>query len=174
MGLSTKPKKLSEDGLWTYALKALGQRAHSATELRQKLSRRAASPADVAATMNKLREYGLTDDKKFSEAFATSRLQNRGLGQLRVLRDLQAKRVASSIAAEAVQKAYSETDESELIEAFLQKKYRNTDLAVFFKEEKNLASAYRRLRTAGFSTRGSLAALKRHAAAVEDWSEPEE
>ena len=174
MGFRVKSKKLNTGQLWEYALKALGQRAHSAGELRQKLSRRAETTADVAETMLKLRDYGLADDKKFSEAFASSRLQNQGLGSFRVLRELRAKRVAEPVAASAVSNAYAGTPEAALIEKYLSRKYRNTDLKEFLKEQKNVASVYRRLRTAGFSSSGSLDALKRHANDVEDWGEPPE
>ena len=44
----------------------------------------------------------------------------------------------------------------------------------FLKEEKNLASVYRRLRTAGFSSGNSLSILKRYTQQVEDWNGFEE
>lgn len=165
-----KPKTLERRALWDYALRVLGQRAHSAAELRQKLSKRAESTADVSAVLEKLGEYGLADDTKFSEAFAASRLQNRGLGRFRVLRDLRAKRVSGKIAQNAVEKTFAGTDEIELIDRFLARKYRGKKLNEFLKEQKNIASVYRRLRTAGFSSGNSLATLKRYAQQVEDWS----
>ena len=174
MGFPRKLKKLNAGQLWDYALKVLGQRAHSIAGLRQKLMLRAESPAEVGETMAKLREYGLTDDRKFSEAFAASRLQNQGLGSTRVLRELRAKRVAEPVAAKAVNDAYAGTSESELIEAFLRRKYRSKNLGEYLKEERNLSSVYRRLRTAGFSSGGSLNALKGHAASIEEWGEPPE
>ncbi|MDQ2775112.1 MAG: recombination regulator RecX [Acidobacteriota bacterium] len=174
MAFRAKAKKLNADQLWDYALKALGQRAYSAGEIRQKLMGRAETSADVTQTMLKLRDYGLTDDKKFSEAFASSRLQNQGLGSFRVLRQLRAKRVAGPVAANAVSTAYAGTSEAALIENFLSRKYRNTDLREFLKQQKNVASVYRRLRTAGFSSGSSLDALKRYTKSVEDWSEPPE
>jgi regulatory protein len=174
MALRDKPKKLDSEGLWEYALRILGQRAHSANELKQKLSKRSESAADVTAAMGKLREYGLADDTKFSEAFASSRLQNRGFGRFRVLRDLRLKSVSGNIAKAAVEKTFAETDEVELIERFLERKYRGKKLEEFLKEEKNLVSVYRRLRTAGFSSANSLSILKRYAQQVEDWSGLEE
>ena len=168
------PKKLDEQGLWEYALRVLGQRAHSSAEVKQKLARRAASIADVSAAMTKLREYGLTDDKKFSEAFASSRLDNHGLGRFRVLRELQSKRVARTVAETAVEKAFSGTDELNLVEQFLKRKYRNKDLFVFLREDKNLASAYRKLRVAGFSSSASLSVLKRYTSRAQEWTEPDE
>jgi hypothetical protein len=50
-----------------------------------------------------------------------------------------------------------------LIEAFLRRKYRSVTLDVFLAEPKNLASAYRRLRLAGFASGNSLRVLKRFA-----------
>jgi regulatory protein len=172
MGVRRTPKKLDLEELWNYALKVLGQRAHSAVELKGKLAKRAASAADVMHTMRKLQEYGLTDDKKFSEAFAASRLQNQSQGRFRVLRDLRARRVTQNVAAGAVEKVYAGIDESGLIEEFLQRKYRNIDLTTYLKDQKKLASAYRRLRMAGFSSGATLSVLKRYAALVEEWSEP--
>jgi regulatory protein len=164
--------KLGEDALWDLALKQLSRRAHSANQLRQKLLPRAESAASVTAVMQKLREYGYTDDQKFSEAFATSRLQNEGFGRFRVLRDLQSKRVASGVAEQAVAKVFEGANESELIDAYLARKYRSVDLSDFLQEDKNTASVYRRLRTAGFTSSASLAALKRHAHRAADWEEP--
>jgi SOS response regulatory protein OraA/RecX len=119
--------------------------------------------------LTKLREYGFADDEKFSEAFAQSRLRNQGFGRARVLRDLQTKRVSPNTAAEAIEKTFAGTSEAELIDGFLARKLRGKDLTVFLKEEKNLASTYRKLRIAGFTSSASLSALKRHAKHAADW-----
>jgi regulatory protein len=174
MAARAKAEKFDEDGLWTYALRALGQRAHSAGELKQKLARRAESPAALRATLAKLREYGFTDDSKFAEAFAAARLENRGFGRGRVLRDLRSRRVASAIAEQAVEKAFRGTDERRLVREFLNRKYRGKDLRDFLADEKNLAAAYRRLRTAGFGSSSVLSVLKQYSNKADDWEEVEE
>jgi regulatory protein len=164
-----KQSKLDEGGLWNYALRVLARKAYSAGEIRQKLSQRAASISDVPAVLTKLREYGFADDEKFSEAFAQSRLRNEGFGRSRVLRDLRTKRVSPKVAEQAIEKTFAGTSEAELIDNFLARKYRSKDLTVFLKEEKNLASAYRKLRLAGFTSNATLSALKRHAKHAADW-----
>jgi regulatory protein len=174
MGLRSKPAKLDRDALWEYALRTLGRRAQSASEVRQKLARRAANPADVTEVMTRLREYGFADDQKFSENFASFRLQNQGFGQQRVIRDLRSKRVPEATAKQAVQSAYSGTDEAQLIDSFLARKYRGKDLREFLKEPKNLNSAYRRLRMAGFSSAATLKTLRRFTDSAEEWDESEE
>jgi len=173
MGIRNNPK-LDEKSLWEYALRTLSQRAHSAGEIRQKLVKRAQSVQDIDAVLAKLREYGMVDDRRFSEAFASARLQNDGFGRFRVLNDLRRKRIAPGIAETAVNTAFSGTDEPQLIEQFLKRKYRNIDLRQFLQEEKNLASAYRRLRTAGFGSGSAIAVLKRYSQRVEEFSEPAE
>ncbi len=174
MGIRTQPRKLNAQDLWDYALKALGRRAHSVHELRQKLRRRAENVADVDLALSNLREYGLADDRRFSETFASSRLENDGFGSGRVIRELRAKRVPDAIAAEVVAGTYSGTDELELTEAFLRRKYRNQNLPELLGDPKKLASVYRRLRTAGFSSGISLTVLKRYSKLADYWEEPPE
>ena len=146
-----------------YALKCLGGRAHSTGELREKLRRRSETVADVDTILRKLKESGYLDDRRFAETYATSRLENEGHGRMRVVRDLRQRRVAPTMAEQVVDRAYRETDETELIQAFLERKYRNKSLPEFLSEDKNLASAFRRLRYAGFSAGNSIRVLKRHA-----------
>ena len=157
------PRRLDSGALWEYALRALAGRAHSAGELRQKLERRAERTGDVAGILVRLKECGYLDDKRYAEAVASWRLDSQGLGKARALSDLRKRRVAPAVAEKAVCKVYSETDEMALVEAFLRRKYRSVALDVFLAEPKNLASAYRRLRVAGFSSGNSLTVLKRFA-----------
>lgn len=173
MAARKHPKKLDPEGLWEYALGLLGQRPYAIADLRKKLAGRAEAPADVPSVMTKLKEYGLVNDQKFSESFASSRLQNQGFGKFRVIRELRGKRVAPEVAEDAVSKVFAGTEERELIEQFLARKYRGKNLNEFLREEKNLASVYRRLRTAGFTSAGSFSVLKRYARDVEEWEEEE-
>lgn len=157
------PRRLDSEGLFEYALRSLGARAQSAGELREKLARRAERAEDVAPILARLKQYGYIDDRRYADAIAASRLENQGLGKARVLKDLRKRRVAPALAGEAVADAYRETDEIELIEAYLRRKYRGVALNVFLAEPKNLASAYRRLRTAGFGSSNVVRVLKRFA-----------
>lgn len=146
-----------------YALRALGLRAHSSGELRQKLTRRAEQVGDIDKVLAKLNESGYLDDRKYAESYATLRLENEGHGRSRVLRDLRQRRIAPALAEQTVNRTFHETDEVELIEAYLKRKFRGKDLPSFLAVEKNLMSAYRRLRYAGFSSGNSIRVLKRYA-----------
>jgi len=146
-----------------YALKCLGARGHSTGELREKLRRRSEVAADVDTVLGKLKESGYLDDRRFAETYTTSRLENEGHGRMRVLRDLRQRRVGSTMAEQVVDGAYRDTDETGMIQAFLERKYRNKVLSKFLADDKNLAAAFRRLRYAGFSAGNSIRVLKRHA-----------
>jgi len=169
-----KPKLLDQEQLTNYAVRALGGRAHSAGELREKLSRRAASAADIDVVLAKLREFGYLNDQRFAENFATARLENQGFGKMRVLRELRQRRVAPKLAEQVTEQTFQDTNETDLIEAFLKRKYRGKQLGPFLAEEKNLASAFRRLRYAGFSSGASIRVLKRYASRAEELEAMEE
>jgi len=160
----SNPKKLDAAALFEYALRSLSARAQSLGELRQKLVRRAERPEEVAPVLERLKESGFLDDRRYAETIAASRLENQGLGKARVLRDLRQRRVDSTVAEKAVEGAYREADEVALIEAYLRRKYRNVVFEEFLAEPKNLAAAYRRLRTAGFGSANAVRVLKRFAA----------
>jgi regulatory protein len=157
----------------TYALRSLGSRAHSAGEIRQKLVRRAEKAADVDTVLGKLKEAGYLDDRRYADSYAALRLENEGHGRGRVLRDLRQHRVAPQLAEQAVNRAFSATDELELIDTYLKRKFRGKDLPSWLAEEKNLASAFRRLQYAGFSSGNSIRVLKRYAQRAEELEEVE-
>lgn len=167
-------KRLDAEQLWNYALNSLSRRAHSQSEIRRKLVARAASLSDIDPTVAKLVEYRLVDDNKFSETFASVRVDSKKHGKQRVMRDLRAKQVPERVASEAIEKTYANVDEQQLIADYLERKFRNKNLREYLKDQKNMASAYRRLRLAGFASRLAIETLKRYASLPEDWSEPEE
>ena len=172
------PRKLAGEALWEYALRALGVRAHSVGELRQKLTQRAQRPEDVPEVLARLRRSGYLDDRRFAEGYSTARLENQGFGKERVLRDLRRRRVAPRVAEEVVRAVYQDTDEVPLIEQFLRRKYRKISLEQYLAEPRHLAAAYRRLRGAGFSPGNILRVLERFGdagwlASPEESPEPE-
>ena len=157
------PRNLDREGLWNYALKVLGGRAHSIGELREKMKRRTEKPEDVEHVLARLKESKYLDDQRFAEGFATARLTNEGLGKTRVIQDLRQRRVAPALAEKTVGEVYQEVDESALIEEWIRRKYRSVPREGLFQEEKDLASAYRRLVRAGFRTGEIVRALKKFA-----------
>jgi regulatory protein len=138
-----KPRRLDAESLWGYALRALAARAHSTGELREKLRRRAERISDIDDVIARLKDNGYLDDRRFAEGFANARLSNEGLGRGRDV--------------------YAEVDEQALIDEWIRRKYRLAPREGIFQDEKDLASAYRRLLRAGFRTGDIVRALKRFA-----------
>jgi regulatory protein len=172
-----KPRQLDSEGLWNYALRALGGRAHSTGELREKLRRRAERAEDVDSTIARLKDVGYLNDQRFAEGYATSRLSNERFGRTRVLRDLRGRRVAPALAEKTVGEVYRDVDESALIEEWIRKKYRLAPREGLFKEDKDMASAYRRLVRAGFRSGEIVRVLKkfsRNPELLDSFEPPEE
>jgi len=169
---------LSAEALWDFAVKTLGARAQSTGELRRKLIQKAERAADVDDTISKLRDYGYLNDRRFAESYAGFRLENQGLGKSRVLRDLRQRKVNAGLAEGAVDNIYRNVDEVELIDSFIRRKFRpKTPLPEALEDPKQLASAYRRLIRAGFSSSNVIQALKRIAKGgelLEGFEPPEE
>ena len=154
---------MDAEALWQYALKLLSGRAHSSGEMRQKLRLRALRQEDADAVLSRLKELGYLDDRKFAESFAASRLSGEKFGRARVVQDLRQRRVAPALAETAARKVYEDVDETALIEDWIRRKYRSTPREGLFQEDKDLASAYRRLAHAGFRTGDIVRVLKRFA-----------
>jgi regulatory protein len=160
-GRKTKP--LDGPALLNYSLRILSVRALSTAEIKERLHRRALNPSDVDEVLAKLKDAGYLDDSRFAESYAAARRDNQGFGQARVLRDLKTRRVPGKLAGEVVREAFEDVDETAMIEQFLARKYRGKNLGEFLAVDKNLASAYRRLRVAGFSAGSTIRVLKRYA-----------
>lgn len=156
-----RPQKKDASALWDYALRALGRRALTTAELRQRMREKAIDPGEVDALVARLQEYGYLDDTRFAENFASARRENQLLGQMRVLHDLRTRRVTPKLAEDAVTKVYAETDETGLVEEFVARKFRGYNLIEYLAEPKHLASAYRKLRYAGFSSAATIRVLRR-------------
>ena len=163
-----KVQKLAANELFDYSVKLLASRAYSSGELRAKLRLKAERAEDVDATIVRLKDLNYLDDARFAESFASARVENGGFGRMRVLSDLRARRVSSNLADRAVSTVFAGREESDLIDAFIARRLPGLAAAVADAKEEDraaadrkLASAYRRLRRAGFSSGGILTALKR-------------
>lgn len=167
----TAVKKYDATQLFESAVRTLSARACSVEQLRTKLRRRALSASDVDGVIGRLKEIGYLNDERFAEGFAANRVENDGFGRMRVLNDLRAKRVAPKLAEKAVEQALDGKSEAEMLDSFLARKMHSIWAAGKIEDPKLLARAYNRLRRAGFSSGGSLAALKRLAARPEELPE---
>jgi regulatory protein len=169
-----KTLKLAESELFEYSVRYLGGRACSTEELKSKLRPRAAKASDVDAVLARLSEIGYLNDARFAESFATNRAENDGFGKMRVLSDLRGRRIAPEMAERTVAEVFADRNEADLIDSFIERRMPTLRTETLIEDQRELGKAYRRLRRAGFSPGGSLAALKRRAARPEEIEEPPE
>ncbi|MBE0657949.1 MAG: RecX family transcriptional regulator [Bryobacteraceae bacterium] len=173
MAFKSTPK-LDAAHLKDYAARLLASRPLTSSELRRKLRAKAAHPADIDPLMEALRGYGVIDDTRLASNFAQTRADSGSMGSRKALAQLRAKGVAPATAQSAVDDAYQGRDETQMVSDYLARKFRSKNLAELLADPAKLASVYRRLRTAGFSSSASIRALKQfaaQAAALEDMPE---
>jgi regulatory protein len=133
---------------------------------------RAANPSDAESVIDRLKDIGYLDDRRFAEGYAAARVENEGFGRMRVLNDLRARRVSGEMADQAVERAIGDKSEAELIDAFIERRMHSVFAGGKIEDAKKLAAAYRKLRRAGFTSGPILSALKRIAARPEELEEP--
>ncbi len=150
------PRKLAtEEQLYTAALRALMRRAHSLYEMRRALERRlppgsgAADNRMVREVLQRLKNEKLLDDARYAREFARHRVESRRQGRYRIARDLRARGVPDRHIQAALEELSHETDEAALVRQRLQRRLKTLRGPL---DERRLASLYRSLLRAGFSS----------------------
>jgi regulatory protein len=146
-----KPKAfLNESGLYNYAIKALGRRMRTETELRR-LMRTRVEPGPggegvIQTVIGRLKDQHYLDDRSYAETYTRLRHENEKLGERRVRQALGQRGVASRIVDQVVTDSYAKTNEETLAREYLDRKRLRKPA-----DEKETARIMRRLVGAGFS-----------------------
>jgi len=122
-----KPENRPADPLAT-ALRMLARRRYSVAELRRALERKCGRTGRVGEAIAKLRQLGYLDDKKFAAETASSLARNRAFGSHRIRRELKARLVDYRHIEPALDQAFEEVSERELLDRVLDKKVRSLKL----------------------------------------------
>ena len=143
-------QRLAEDELNQYALRALACRAHSTAELRQKLEKRAAAPADVERVLEHFVARGWLEDHRFALDYARYRATSRRYGRYRITSELRRKGVAEEWIEEALAEIFpGEKEERAVLRKRMAKRLRHQRPPY---SQKLLRSLYASLLRAGFSS----------------------
>ena len=147
-----KPKAFfNESGLYEYAVKALGRRMRTESELRRLMKMRVepgpGGEGVVDVVVARLKERGYLDDRSYAETYARLRRENEKYGQRRVRQALGQRGVSSKIVDQVVAESYAKTNEETLARQYLERKRLRKP-----QDEKETARVMRRLVAAGFST----------------------
>jgi regulatory protein len=155
-----RPNKIcDEDGLYDYAIGALGRRMRTVAELKR-LMRRRAPEGEIGSVLIemvilRLKEQKYLSDSSYAESYASLRRDSEKFGRRRVTTDLKVKGVHPDLIEKAVSEAYSSVDEQELARAFLKRKRFEKPA-----NNKDVARIFRALMRAGFSAGIAIKVLK--------------
>jgi regulatory protein len=162
-----KPRTIdSEPALYEAAIKILMRRAHSVSEMKKALIRRTANEDLIKKVIARLKESGLIDDARYAKQFARQRTEIRHQGKYRVARELRARGIADQHIETAVEEATANSDEAAMVRERINRKLKFLRGEI---DDKKIASLYRMLLRAGFSTDTIRRELKR--ATTEDLPE---
>ena len=151
-------RKLStEHQLNMSAQRALMRRAHSIHEMKQYLERRAENKDLIPPVIARLRELNYLDDARYALEFALHHARARRQGRYRIARDLRARGVPDRHIEAALDAVFAETDEASLVRARLQRRLSHLRGKL---DQRKIASLYRSLLAAGFSSDVIRAELK--------------
>jgi len=146
----SKPRQIeTETALYDAAIKILTRRAHSVHEMKQALERRCEHAGLVRNVMARLKSAGLLDDARYAKQFARQRTEGRKQGKFRVARDLRARGVPDRYIEAATEETAKEIDEGAIVRQRIERKLRASRGEM---DDNKLASLYRSLLRAGFST----------------------
>jgi regulatory protein len=164
-----KPRTIdSEPALYEAAVKILMRRAHSVSEMKKALIRRTADEGLIQKVIARLKQSGLIDDARYAKQFARQRTEIRHQGKYRVARELRARGVPDQHIEAAVEEAAANSDEAAMVRQRIDRKLKFLRGEI---DEKKIASLYRTLLRAGFSSEIIRRELKR--ATTEEIPDPE-
>ena len=149
------------------------RRAHSVSEMKKALIRRTADEDLIQKVIARLKQNGLIDDARYAQQFARQRTQFRKQGKFRVARELRARGVPDRHIESAIEEAVAGTDEAAIVRQRIERKLRLFRGPLTQKNfgEKKIASLYRTLLRAGFSSDTIRSELRR--LTHEDLPDPE-
>ena len=154
-----KPRTIdSEPALYEAAVKILMRRAHSVSEMKKALIRRTADEDLIKKVIARLKQNGLIDDARYAKQFARQRTEIRHQGKYRVARELRARGVPDQHIEAAITESSANADEAARVRQRIDRKLRLFRGEI---DEKKIASLYRTLLRAGFSSDTIRRELKR-------------
>jgi regulatory protein len=131
------------------AQRALTRRAFSIHEMKKYLEGRAEKKELVPPVIARLRELNYLDDARYALEYARHHAQARRQGRFRIARELRGRGVPDVHIDAALATVFADTDEATLVRARLKRRLSHLRGAI---DQKKIASLYRSLLSAGFSS----------------------
>jgi len=130
-------RKSNASDPFAVALRILTYRDRSTSELAKKLRDRGFSRDETEATVDRCRELGYLDDKRFAATRARSLVSSGRAVGIRLLNELKKAGIDRTLAETALAEVENETDLRELIRELRQRKFPDFDFGTADDKEKN-------------------------------------
>jgi regulatory protein len=150
-------KLVTPEQLYMSAQRALMRHAYSVHEMKKHLEGRAENKELVPPVIARLRELAYLDDAKYAQNYAAQRARIRRQGKFRIARELRTKGVPDVHIDAALEAVFADQDERALVRERIRRKLAHIRGPV---DQKKMASLYRNLLGAGFSSELIRAELK--------------
>ncbi|WP_225072778.1 regulatory protein RecX [Desulfuromonas sp. CSMB_57] len=123
----TRQVKGAPAGAWEQALRLLAVRDRSEAELAGRLRRQRHSEADILAALERCREYGYLDDRRFARQRARQLLNDGRAVGAALLADLRNRQVEEAVAREVLEELQDEFDPRELLRQICRRRFPGFD-----------------------------------------------
>lgn len=121
------------------AVNLLTFKPRSEEELRTRLLEKIWTNAEIVEeVIEKLKKYGYIDDEDYAKGFAVSKLKQKPVGRYRLRQDLKRKKLDEDAIENALDEAFEEIPEEELIEQAIAKRIRVRGEPESFADRKKL------------------------------------
>lgn len=131
------------------ALKMLGRRELSESQVRQRLVRKGHAEEDIDAAVKRLKDERAIDDTRVAEAIARTETGIKRRGKLRVRRQIERAGIAPAVARQALDLVFEDLDDDALLQAALGRRLRGDRLIA---DDREFQRLYRYLAAQGFES----------------------
>ena len=131
------------------ALKMLGRRELSESQVRQRLVRKGHTEDEIDAAVKRLKDERAIDDSRVAEAIARTETGIKRRGKLRVRRQIEQAGIAPAVARQALDMVFEDLDDDALLLAALGRRLRGDRLIA---DDREFQRLYRYLAAQGFES----------------------
>ncbi len=110
------------------AVRFLGYRTRSETEVQRYLLRQGYSTAIAQLTLKKLRALSYVNDEQFARNYARSRAEGHGYGPIKIAQDLKSKGVAEPLIHAVLRETFGGSNEAKKARSCLERHFRHKKL----------------------------------------------
>lgn len=133
-----KDPERSRQKTFDRAVNLLTYKPRSIEELRERLLEKVWTNQEIVdGVIEKLKEYNYLNDEQFATSFAASKIRQKAVGKRRLQQDLRRKKLDNETIEKALENAFEEVPEDEIIDRAVAKRLRIKGIPATQNDKKN-------------------------------------